>query len=64
MRKMRIAGIFFLVIVLLASFALAEAPENVNREEYKTPFPVTGTLSEEEKKLEELCVPWIFYLKN
>ena len=52
MRKMRIAGIFFLVIVLLASFALAEAPENVNREEYKTPFPVTGTLSEEEKKLD------------
>ena len=52
MRKMRIAGIFFLVIVLLVSFAVAETPANGNKDEFKTPFPVTGTLSEAEEKLD------------
>lgn len=54
MRKMRIAGIFFLVIVFLVSFAFAETPENVSREEFKTPFPVTGKLSEDEEKLDSV----------
>ena len=52
MKKIKTAIILLLAALLLAGSAFAETSETVSREEFKTPFPVTGTLSEDEKKLD------------